>query len=455
MNAVKHGLTARTVVLPHEDAEAYQQRYDAWQKDLNPGGDVAAYLVERAVRVSWQLDRADFHERARLAKRVSKRPRNKKNARERTAEDLIRRLLDPDDPSRINGVSAARKRTSALWPQTQQISEDPLELIRKLESSAEGCRRLVAEWGSLLESLDGWIGSDDKTCGMMIPRKRVLRLFGVHEEATEAPAELNPALLLLLRVQYLAEEEICVKLLRQGRDVEDDLEIKAAFPESKTEEPWPSTLVPDPATPPPDPSRLKTEFRTMVAEEYDRLSCRLKALEAEKADGEGAAIEQAERAAFDDSPEGDRLHRYQAHWSRLLLRTLDAIHREAGQDKHDRADRDEDVPVPCSSTASEPEAGPHPLPAAVPEVDVTVKAASESAPRSEEVNSAKRTHRKITRPLKAEPCGKSSKCARSCETAHKGVKTHERVQAGYHEPGYEEPPTTTRSEYQEPRIIPR
>ena len=30
LNALKHGLCAETIVLPHEDADAYQQRLDDW-----------------------------------------------------------------------------------------------------------------------------------------------------------------------------------------------------------------------------------------------------------------------------------------------------------------------------------------------------------------------------------------------------------------------------------------
>ena len=39
LNAVKHGLTATTlVVLPHEDEEAYRHRLEAWTAELNPRG---------------------------------------------------------------------------------------------------------------------------------------------------------------------------------------------------------------------------------------------------------------------------------------------------------------------------------------------------------------------------------------------------------------------------------
>src|SRR5262249_52013074 len=63
-NALKHGRRAETIVLPGEDAEAFQARRDAWMADLQPSNDVETYLVDKAARVSWQLDRA---ERAEVA----------------------------------------------------------------------------------------------------------------------------------------------------------------------------------------------------------------------------------------------------------------------------------------------------------------------------------------------------------------------------------------------------
>src|SRR4051812_27121140 len=280
LNALKHGLTARTVVLPHEDEEAYQQRLEAWSKDLNPRGDVAAYLVERAVRISWQLDRADFHERARLAKRIVKGSGNRKAARESAVEELIGRLLDPDDPGQADTAASARKRSSPRRKPERETRDDPRELIRKLESSAEGCRRLLAEWGRLLESVDGWIGPDGATCDEMVPRRRLLRLFGFGEDGTEDPAGLDPSLLLILKVQDLAEGEFCRRLLRVGRDDEDaedpdedyreePLAHETGTPEPESESPWPPGPVADPAPPPsPELPRLKAEFRTMVAAEY-------------------------------------------------------------------------------------------------------------------------------------------------------------------------------------------
>ena len=66
LNALTHGLTARTVVLPGEDAEALQRRVEAFKDDVQPRGALEDYLVERAAHVSWQLDRAERTIAARL-----------------------------------------------------------------------------------------------------------------------------------------------------------------------------------------------------------------------------------------------------------------------------------------------------------------------------------------------------------------------------------------------------
>src|SRR5215469_9295231 len=66
-NALKHGLKAKLPVLPGEDAQQYQGRLDAWIADLQPTNDLEQSLVERAVTITWQLDRAERAEAARLS----------------------------------------------------------------------------------------------------------------------------------------------------------------------------------------------------------------------------------------------------------------------------------------------------------------------------------------------------------------------------------------------------
>ncbi|HZW31807.1 MAG TPA: hypothetical protein VFF52_13930, partial [Isosphaeraceae bacterium] len=66
-NALKHGLKAKTLVLPGEDPQQYQGRLEAWIADLQPQNDVEQTLVERAVTLTWQLERAARAEAARLS----------------------------------------------------------------------------------------------------------------------------------------------------------------------------------------------------------------------------------------------------------------------------------------------------------------------------------------------------------------------------------------------------
>jgi hypothetical protein len=51
--------TSEFLAAPGEDAGAYRDRLIAWTGDLGPRNRVELYLVEQAVRLSWQLDRAD------------------------------------------------------------------------------------------------------------------------------------------------------------------------------------------------------------------------------------------------------------------------------------------------------------------------------------------------------------------------------------------------------------
>ena len=57
LNAVKTGLTGRTVLLPTDDAAAYQQHVDDFLKELQPMGARECALVQLLADNSWRLDR--------------------------------------------------------------------------------------------------------------------------------------------------------------------------------------------------------------------------------------------------------------------------------------------------------------------------------------------------------------------------------------------------------------
>jgi hypothetical protein len=56
LNALKTGLTGRTVLLPTEDAVAYQQHVSD-EKELRPAGQRECDLVQSIADASWRLQR--------------------------------------------------------------------------------------------------------------------------------------------------------------------------------------------------------------------------------------------------------------------------------------------------------------------------------------------------------------------------------------------------------------
>src|SRR3954449_3943860 len=57
LNAVKAGLTGRTVLLPSEDAALYQAHVERFQQELQPVGEREAQLVQSLADTQWRLDR--------------------------------------------------------------------------------------------------------------------------------------------------------------------------------------------------------------------------------------------------------------------------------------------------------------------------------------------------------------------------------------------------------------
>src|SRR5262249_2906947 len=90
-NAVKHGMTAETLVLPGEDANVLNFRLESWINDLQPQNDVEQFLVEQAVHASWRLDRADRAETARLSQIIESVPTEEANRQREEAAALGRR----------------------------------------------------------------------------------------------------------------------------------------------------------------------------------------------------------------------------------------------------------------------------------------------------------------------------------------------------------------------------
>src|SRR5947209_8614558 len=57
LNAVKTGLTGRTVLLPTEDAVLYEAHIERFREELQPIGERETQLVQNLADTQWRLDR--------------------------------------------------------------------------------------------------------------------------------------------------------------------------------------------------------------------------------------------------------------------------------------------------------------------------------------------------------------------------------------------------------------
>ena len=57
LNALRHGLTGQTVVMPDEDLQAYQHHLKSFTDEYNPKGPTEAHLVQALADTSWRLNR--------------------------------------------------------------------------------------------------------------------------------------------------------------------------------------------------------------------------------------------------------------------------------------------------------------------------------------------------------------------------------------------------------------
>ena len=148
-NALKHGLTAQQLVLPTEDAAAFEERRRAWFDAYQPDGPAQQLLIDRAVQASWRLDRCAKAEAARLRDRVRHAADDFERAARDRAEELGRRLLF--EPA---GPGYRFLPNQSIWERADRRATDhPAILARALAATAQGVDWLLARWDELSDTL--------------------------------------------------------------------------------------------------------------------------------------------------------------------------------------------------------------------------------------------------------------------------------------------------------------
>ncbi len=151
-NALKHGMRAQLPILPGEDEAVLRRRLDSWNATLGPRDDVERYLVERAVNVSWQLDRADRAWAARMTADLLSAGAGQADAQADEVVLLGRRLFwDPRGPLCLypHYEASLGDPVRASWSPQVVDPNEPATIVNRLESTALGCAWLLDRWGEL------------------------------------------------------------------------------------------------------------------------------------------------------------------------------------------------------------------------------------------------------------------------------------------------------------------
>jgi hypothetical protein len=94
LNALRHGLTAQTAVLPNEDPDEFQELLDAFLAEYQPSGPTETLLVEQMAMATWRLRRMRALETGLFSLRMSQLSREENSS-------------DPDPRSRAFAYDAS------------------------------------------------------------------------------------------------------------------------------------------------------------------------------------------------------------------------------------------------------------------------------------------------------------------------------------------------------------
>ena len=155
-NAIKHGLTAKTPVLPGEDPAALQAVIDGFKASVQTKNMLEESLVEMAAKCLWRANRAERLEVNRATLDIVARRQTDATRAARDVAGLGSRLLfDGRGPWQLwpwRDFYLRQPRTSRAAD-----SEDPIKLsdvVIQLEATREGRRWLLREWYEIRKPLE-------------------------------------------------------------------------------------------------------------------------------------------------------------------------------------------------------------------------------------------------------------------------------------------------------------
>ena len=153
-NALKHGMTAESTVLPDEDAAVFAARLKALNDDLQPRNEIEGMLIEGIALSRWMSLRVQRAAAADVSYQLRHLPIDQAREEEEKVIELGQLLLcyvPFPDPVR-NVVSQGTYRAEPLDGPGQV--NHPARLVLLLEGSVAGCDWLIAKFVEIKRRLD-------------------------------------------------------------------------------------------------------------------------------------------------------------------------------------------------------------------------------------------------------------------------------------------------------------
>ncbi len=135
LNARLHGLFARDVVLPEEDADAFEDLFNEVRANLSPVGPIEEFLVDRAVNAMWRLRRLGRAETALFHSRMHGLKANRFAIQMRSYETPF--FGGPSFPPDITDKAAHTGAREALGRARYEQDRDEVLLGRAIDADAK------------------------------------------------------------------------------------------------------------------------------------------------------------------------------------------------------------------------------------------------------------------------------------------------------------------------------
>jgi hypothetical protein len=312
LNAVTHGMRAETLVLLDEDPQALEDRRAAWAASLLPSDDVERRLVEDAVVSTWQQDRARRAQIARLNLNILTHGVDQDHTNEEEVEKLGRRLFNDRlgpltfyptgcDYDEMDDIRCK----STSFDDREDDLDRPAALVLRLQATLIGCEWLLGQWAELKAILDRgqpWLSSD---------KLKAVRLLG--KQPFDVIDDRDVALVFLASFVLKGESgrwylEIATEMtesdIRKFRQNAADRQLDLLKPENA--------------------AKAREALLGIIERATERLTSRA---DAHRVRAELQAALAGDLLAFDDSPEGERLRRYELAHGRSVARALDLLNK--------------------------------------------------------------------------------------------------------------------------------